>query len=807
MAVPYNHKAIEAKWRVKWEEKPVNPKVDENGKEKEKYYCLDMFPYPSGNGLHVGHWRGYVISDVWSRYKLQQNYYVIHPMGWDAFGLPAENYAIKMGIHPEISTKQNVSNIKRQIQDIAAIYDWDMEVNTTDPNFYKWTQWIFVQMFKNGLAYEKEFPINWCPSCKTGLANEEVVDGKCERCGTTVTKKNLRQWMLRITKYADRLLEDLDKLDWPEKVKKMQTDWIGRSYGAEVDFPVEGRDEKITVYTTRPDTLHGATFMVLAPEHALAKSLATEDHKEEVEQYIFQASMKSNVDRMQDKEKTGVFTGTYAINPLNGAKVPIWLSDYVLADYGTGAIMCVPAHDDRDFAFAKKFDLPIIQVIAKDGKEIENMAEAYTEASGTMINSGEWNGMESSVLKKEAPDMIEKKGFGRKKVNYKLRDWVFSRQRYWGEPIPIIHCPHCGNVPVPEDQLPLRLPEVESYQPTGTGESPLAAIDEWVNCTCPVCGAAAKRETNTMPQWAGSSWYFLRYMDNKNDQELVSKEKADKYLPVDMYIGGVEHAVLHLLYSRFYTKFLHDIGVVDFDEPFTKLFNQGMINGKNGIKMSKSKGNVVSPDDLVRDYGCDSLRMYELFVGPPELDAEWDDRGIDGVNRFLKRFWKLAMDNKDRDVKATKEMLKIRHRLIYDVTTRLESFSLNTAISAFMEYNNKLIELDKKGGIDKETIETFAILLSPFAPHIAEEVWEQYGHTETIFRAGWPKHDEEAMKDDEVEVAVQINGKTRAVISIAHDISKEDAIAAGKEAVADKLTGTIVKEIYVPGRIINIVQK
>ena len=807
MAVPYNHKAIEAKWRVKWEEKPVNPKVDENGKEKQKYYCLDMFPYPSGNGLHVGHWRGYVISDVWSRYKLQQNYYVIHPMGWDAFGLPAENYAIKMGIHPEISTKQNIANIKRQIQDIAAIYDWDMEVNTTDPNFYKWTQWIFVQMFKNGLAYEKEFPINWCPSCKTGLANEEVVDGKCERCGTPVTKKNLRQWMLRITKYADRLLEDLDKLDWPEKVKKMQTDWIGRSYGAEVDFPVEGRDEKITVYTTRPDTLYGATFMVLAPEHALAKSLATDDHKEEVEQYIFQASMKSNVDRMQDKEKTGVFTGTYAINPLNGAKVPIWLSDYVLADYGTGAIMCVPAHDDRDFAFAKKFDLPIIQVIAKDGKEIENMEEAYTEASGTMINSGEWNGMESSVLKKEAPDMIEKKGFGRKKVNYKLRDWVFSRQRYWGEPIPIIHCPHCGNVPVPEDQLPLRLPEVESYQPTGTGESPLAAIDEWVNCTCPVCGAAAKRETNTMPQWAGSSWYFLRYVDNKNDKELVSKEKADKYLPVDMYIGGVEHAVLHLLYSRFYTKFLHDIGVIDFDEPFTKLFNQGMINGKNGIKMSKSKGNVVSPDDLVRDYGCDSLRMYELFVGPPELDAEWDDRGIDGVNRFLKRFWKLAMDNKDRDVKATKEMLKIRHRLIHDVTARLESFSLNTAISAFMEYNNKLIDLDKKGGIDRETIETFAILLSPFAPHIAEEVWEQYGHTETIFRAGWPKHDEEAMKDDEVEVAVQIDGKTRAVISVAHDISKEDAIAAGKEAVADKLTGTIVKEIYVPGRIINIVQK
>ena len=808
MAVPYNHKAIEAKWRVKWEEKPVNPKVDENGKEKEKYYCLDMFPYPSGNGLHVGHWRGYVISDVWSRYKLQQNYYVIHPMGWDAFGLPAENYAIKMGIHPEVSTKQNISNIKRQIQDIAAIYDWDMEVNTTDPNFYKWTQWIFVQMFKNGLAYEKEFPINWCPSCKTGLANEEVVDGKCERCGTTVTKKNLRQWMLRITKYADRLLEDLDKLDWPEKVKKMQTDWIGRSYGAEVDFPVEGRDEKITVYTTRPDTLHGATFMVLAPEHALAKSLATEDHKEEVEQYIFQASMKSNVDRMQDKEKTGVFTGTYAINPLNGAKVPIWLSDYVLADYGTGAIMCVPAHDDRDFAFAKKFDLPIIQVIAKDGKEIENMEEAYTEASGTMINSGEWNGMESSVLKKEAPDMIEKKGFGRKKVNYKLRDWVFSRQRYWGEPIPIIHCPKCGCVPVPEDQLPLKLPEVESYQPTGTGESPLAAIDEWVNTTCPVCGAPSKRETNTMPQWAGSSWYFLRYVDNHNSEALVSREKADKYLPVDMYIGGVEHAVLHLLYSRFYTKFLCDIGVIDFDEPFKKLFNQGMITGKNGIKMSKSKGNVVSPDDLVRDYGCDSLRLYELFVGPPELDAEWDDRGIEGVSRFLNRFYNLVMTSKDKDIKETKEMVKLRHKLVFDIEQRFEQFSLNTVISGFMEYNNKLIDLAKKeGGIDKETLKTFTILLAPFAPHLGEELWQELGGTDSVFHASWPECDAEKMKDDEKEVAVQINGRVRATITVPADISKEDAIAAGKEAIKDKLTGNIVKEIYVPGRIVNIVMK
>ena len=804
MAVPYNHKAIEKKWRQKWEENPVN--VDDG--KKPKYYCLDMFPYPSGNGLHVGHWRGYVISDVWSRYKMMQGYYLIHPMGWDAFGLPAENYAIKTGQHPAISTAKNISNIKRQINEIAAIYDWDREVNTTDPDFYKWTQWIFVKMFKEGLAYEKEFPINWCPSCKTGLANEEVVNGCCERCGTPVTKKNLRQWMLRITKYADRLLNDLDKLEWPEKVKKMQTEWIGKSYGAEVDFPVEGKDEKITVYTTRPDTLHGATFMVLAPEHKLAADLATPDQKEAVDAYIYAASMKSNVDRMQDKEKTGVFTGSYATNPLNGAKVPIWLSDYVLADYGTGAIMCVPAHDDRDFEFAKKFDIPIIQVIAKDGKAIENMTEAYTEASGTMINSGDWNGMESAVLKKEAPHIIEKMGIGRKTVNYKLRDWVFSRQRYWGEPIPIVHCPKCGNVPVPEEELPLRLPDVESYEPTGTGESPLAAIEDWVNCKCPECGAAAKRETNTMPQWAGSSWYFLRYVDPHNDNELVSKEKADKYLPVDMYIGGVEHAVLHLLYSRFYTKFLYDIGVIDFDEPFHKLFNQGMITGKNGIKMSKSKGNVISPDDLVRDYGCDSLRMYELFVGPPELDAEWDDRGIEGVYRFLSRFWNLVMDNKDKNIKASKEMIKARHKMIHMITTRLEGFSLNTVISGFMECNNNLIAIAKKeGGMDKETLEAAVLLLAPFAPHMGEELWEELGHTDSVFHHEWPAHDEEAMKDDEVEIPVQVNGKTKTVISIPVDISKEDAIAKAKEVLGDKLSGNIIKEIYVPKKIVNIVAK
>ena len=804
MAQVFNHQEVEAKWRDIWEKNPVNV----NDGKKPKYYCLDMFPYPSGSGLHVGHWRGYVISDVWSRYKMMNgSHYVIHPMGWDAFGLPAENYAIKMGIHPSISTKTNVDNIREQIKQIGAIYDWDMEVNTTDPAFYKWTQWIFVKMFKKGLAYQKEMPINWCPSCKTGLANEEVVNGKCERCGAEVTKKNLKQWMLKITAYADRLLEDLDKLDWPEKVKKMQTEWIGRSYGAEVNFPVDGMDETITVYTTRPDTLYGATFMVLAPEHALAAKLATDETREAVEAYIAESANKSNVDRVQNKEKTGVFTGSYAINPLSGEKVPIWLSDYVLADYGTGAIMCVPAHDDRDFAFAKKFGLPIIQVIAKDGKEIPDMEEAYTEAEGIVINSGEWNGLESSVLKMEAPAMIEKKGFGKKTTNYKLRDWVFSRQRYWGEPIPIVHCEKCGPVPVPEEELPLLLPDVESYQPTGTGESPLAAMEDWVNTTCPCCGGPAKRETNTMPQWAGSSWYFLRYVDNHNDQELVNREKADRYLPVDMYIGGVEHAVLHLLYSRFYTKFLYDIGVIDFDEPFKKLFNQGMINGKNGIKMSKSKGNVVSPDDLVRDYGCDSLRMYELFVGPPEQDAEWDDRGIDGVYRFLTRFWTMVLDNAGKDVAETPELLKLRHQMIHDITTRLDGFSLNTVISGFMEYNNRMVELTRAGGVDKETLRCAVKLLAPFAPHISEELWQRLGGTDSVFHQAWPVADQEAMKEDEKEIAVQINGKVRERLMLPVDISKEDAIARAKEVLGERLTGSIVKEIYVPGRIVNIVVK
>ena len=803
MSTKYNFKEIEEKWRKIWEENPVNPPDD----SKPKYYCLDMFPYPSGNGLHVGHWRGYVLSDVISRQKLMEGYELLHPMGWDAFGLPAENYAIKTGTHPSEATKKSISNIKRQVNDIAAIYDWDKEINTTDPEYYKWTQWIFIQMFKNGLAYEKEMPLNWCPNCKAVLANEEATNGVCDRCGATVTKKNLRQWMLRITKYADRLLNDLDKLDWPEKVKKMQSDWIGKSYGAEIDFPVDGADKAIKVYTTRPDTLYGATFMVLSPEHPIVKEITTAEYKDAMDKYCYEASTKSNVSRMTDKEKTGVFTGSYGINPLNGAKTPIWVSDYVLADYGTGAIMCVPAHDDRDFEFAKKFDLPIIQVISKDGKEVENLTEAYTEP-GIMINSNEFNGMKSEDAKKKVPDYMEEKGFGKKTVNFKLRDWIFSRQRYWGEPIPLIHCEKCGTVPVPEDQLPVILPNVKSYKPTDTGESPLAAIDEWVNTTCPCCGGPAKRETNTMPQWAGSSWYYLRYCDNHNDKELASKEALKKWLPVDMYVGGVEHAVLHLLYARFYTKFLHDIGVVDFDEPFKRLFNQGMIT-KDGAKMSKNKGNVVSPDETVENYGCDSLRMYELFIGPPELDSEWDDNGIDGVFRYLNKVWKFVNEYKDKLVeKPTAEMEFVKNKLTCEITKRLEALTLNTVVSGFMEYTNKMIAVAKAaGGIDKDSLETLTLLLAPFTPHISEEMWQLLGHDTSVFTHGWPKYDESKLKEETVNIAVQINGKVKVQLSVDPNADKDTVLAAAKAALGDKLSGNIVKEIYVPGRIVNIVVK
>ena len=806
----YDYKAVEAKWQKVWEdEKTFHVEIDH---KKPKFYALVEFPYPSGAGLHVGHPRSYTALDVVSRKRRQNGYNVLYPMGWDAFGLPTENFAMKNHIHPAIVTKKNVDHFREQLKALGFSFDWDREINTTDPEYYKWTQWIFLQLYKHGLAYKKEMNVNWCTGCKCVLANEEVVNGVCERCGSEVVHKVKSQWMLKITAYADKLIDGLDGLDYIERVATQQKNWIGRSHGAEVKFGTTAGDT-LTVYTTRCDTLFGATYMVVSPEHAMVREWLEKGllkNADAVTAYQAEAARKSDFERSElNKEKTGVkLEGVMGINPVNDKQIPIFISDYVLSTYGTGAIMAVPAHDTRDWEFAKKFGLPIIEVVK--GNTESNLDEAaFTDvATGTLVNSGFLDGLSVADAQKKMIEWLEANGKGCDKVNYKLRDWVFSRQRYWGEPIPMVKCEKCGWQPLPESSLPLTLPDITDFEPGPDGESPLARHTDWVKTTCPCCGGPATRETDTMPQWAGSSWYFLRYVDSKNDKELVSREKADKYLPVDMYIGGVEHAVLHLLYSRFYTKFLYDIGVVDFDEPFKKLFNQGMITGKNGIKMSKSKGNVVSPDDLVRDYGCDALRMYELFVGPPELDAEWDDRGIEGVSKFLKRFYNLVLDNKDKDVKETKEMLKLRHKLVYDIETRFNQFSLNTVISGFMEYNNKLSELAKKeGGIDKETLKTFVILLAPFAPHLGEELWRELGGTDSVFHATWPECDEEAMKDDEIEIAVQINGKTRGVIMVPAEISKEEAIAAGKEAVKDKLTGTIVKEIYVPRKIVNIVQK
>ncbi|MCL2854930.1 MAG: leucine--tRNA ligase [Defluviitaleaceae bacterium] len=797
----YNFKNLESKWRVKWQEIDINP----YDPQKPKQYVLDMFPYPSGEGLHVGHWRGYVLSDVLSRQKLMQGNYIIHPMGWDAFGLPAENYAIEHGIHPAKALEETIAVFKDQLLDIGAMYDWKRELNTTDPNFYKWTQWIFVQMFKKGLAYEKEMPLNWCPTCKVVLANEEAAGGECERCGGVTSKRNLRQWMLKITEYAQRLLDDLDGLDWPEKVKRMQAEWIGKSYGAKIDFAVNGRDEKITVFTTRPDTICGATFITLAPEHELVQALTTDENREAVEKYVKEAATLSNIDRMAAKEKTGVFTGSVAVNPADGCHMQIWVADYVLADYGTGAIMCVPGHDERDFEFAKKFSLPILQVISPDGSKFD-LDEAYT-GDGVLVNSDQYNGLTCDEAKEAIGNDLEKAGIGEKTTNYRLRDWVFSRQRYWGEPIPLIHCAKCGVVPVPEADLPVSLPHVESYQPTDTGESPLALIEEWVNVPCPQCGKAAKRETNTMPQWAGSSWYFLRYCDVDNDKELISKEAMEKFLPVDYYVGGIEHAVLHLLYARFYTKFLYDIGVVNFTEPFTRLFNQGMIC-KDGKKMSKSRGNGVSPDSVVEKYGTDALRMYILFVGPPELDADWQDNGMEGVYRFLNKLWRLVVENADKTIPATAELEKIRHKMIKDITWRVDNLSLNTAVSGFMEYTNKLTDMARNGGIDKETLETAVSMIAPFAPHTAEELWEILGHGNTVFACQWPKYDESKAADDTITMVVQINGKLRGDMQVAADTTKDDALAAAKEAIAAKLEGQqIIKEIFVPGKLVNFVVK
>ena len=802
----HNFRKIEAKWQQKWDEAKIFNAVD--GSSKPKFYGLVEFPYPSGAGMHVGHIKAYSSLEVISRKRRMEGYNVLFPIGFDAFGLPTENYAIKTGKHPRVITDENIAKFTNQLKKVGFSFDWDRVIDTTDEDYYKWTQWIFLKMYEHGLVFRSKALVNYCPSCKVVLSNEDSQGGHCDICHSEVIQKSKDVWYLRITEYADKLLEGLDHVDYPANVKQQQINWIGKSTGAFVDFKVDGVDEQLEIYTTRPDTLFGVTFMVMAPEHPLIDKYADRiSNMDAIKAYRSECAKKTEFERTQlVKDKTGVkIEGLEAVNPVNGKKIPIFIADYVMMGYGTGAIMAVPAHDQRDYDFAKAFNIDIIEVIK--GGDITK--EAYT-GDGEMVNSEFLNGYtnKKDSIKKMLEELT-KQGIGRAGVQFKMKDWAFNRQRYWGEPIPIVHCDNCGVVPVPYEELPLRLPKVENFEPGVEGESPLAKIDSFVKCKCPKCGRDARRETDTMPQWAGSSWYFLRYVDNKNNKELVSKEKADKYLPVDMYIGGVEHAVLHLLYSRFYTKFLYDIGAIDFDEPFVKLFNQGMITGKNGIKMSKSKGNVISPDDLVNDYGCDSLRMYELFVGPPELDAEWDDRGIDGVSRFLKRFWNLALDSVEKDIPATKEMEKTRHKMVYDITSRLEAFSLNTVVSGFMEYTNKLIAIAKQndGAVDKETIETVTILLAPFVPHIAEEIWEKLGHEDSIFHAQWPAHDEELMKDDEIEVPVQINGKTKAVISIPAEISKEDAIAEGKKAVADKISGNIIKEIYVPKKIINIVVK
>ena len=803
----YNPTEIEPKWREYWKANRLHEARDDD--PRPKYYCLDMFPYPSGSGLHVGHWRSYVLPDCWSRYKWLQGYKVLHPMGWDAFGSPAENDAIQKGIHPAVGTQRNIDNFKRQLHEIGAMYDWSREVNTTDPEYYKWTQWIFVQMFKKDLAYKAHMPINWCPSCKTGISNEDVVNGRCERCGAEVTRREMNQWMLRITRYAERLLRNLDALEWPEKVKAMQTNWIGRSEGAEVTFTAlgpNGSRHPLKIFTTRPDTLFGATYMVMAPEHPLVRELTADDRSAEVNAYVERVKSESDVERAAKTEKTGVFTGAYAINPVNAEKIPVWISDYVLMAYGTGAIMAVPAHDERDYEFAKKFGLEIREVITSE-------AGVATEASvgeGTMINSGEFTGRPSAEGRKGIVQWLEQKELGRGTVNYKLRDWVFSRQRYWGEPIPIIHCEKCGPVAVDEKDLPVRLPDIERYQPTGTGESPLATIHDWVNVACPKCNGPAKRETDTMPQWAGSSWYFLRYASPHAKDALLSEE-GRKWLPVDMYVGGVEHAILHLLYARFFTMFLYDIGVVGFEEPFKRLFNQGMITyvGKSGKaeKMSKSKGNVVNPDGLVRTFGCDSLRMYELFVGPPELDAEWNEHGIEGVHRFLKRAWHwVSIHNGQWSKTPSREMLVQRHLLLKNVTERLESFRMNTIVSSFMEFLNDVSSMNQAP--DKETVETFLVAIAPFAPHFAEELWQQAGHSTSIFQEKWPVWDEAYTVFDTVTVAVQVNGKLRGTI-VVNANAAEDLVfeSASKDpAIARYLDGVqIRKKVYVKGRILNLV--
>ena len=774
---------------------------------KPKYYALVEFPYPSGQGLHVGHPRPYTALDIVARKRRLQGYNVLYPMGWDAFGLPTENYAIKNHIHPKIVTKNNVARFKNQLQSLGYSFDWDREINTTDPNYYHWTQWIFLKLYKAGLAYKSEMPVNWCTSCKVGLANEEVVNGVCERCGAPVVRKVKSEWMLKITDYADKLIEGLNDVDYIERVKVSQKNWIGRSTGAEVDFRIKDTEDKLRIYTTRCDTLFGVTYMVVSPEHPyLDKYKDQIKNWEEIVAYREQASRKSDFERAElAKDKTGVaIDGLTAINPVNGKEVPIWVSDYVLMSYGTGAIMAVPAHDERDWEFAKKFHLPIIQVVAKNGEEVDVNEAAFTDvATGVLINSDFLNGLEVKDAKEKMIKFLEEKGIGQAKTNYKLRDWVFSRQRYWGEPIPIVHCDKCGYVPIDESELPLLLPEVESYMPTDNGESPLAAMTDWVNTTCPCCGGPAKRETDTMPQWAGSSWYFLRYTDPHNDKALASPEALKYWLPVDWYNGGMEHTTLHLLYSRFWHKFLYDQGVVPTPEPYQKRTSHGMILGENGEKMSKSRGNVVNPDDIVQEYGADTLRTYEMFIGAFDLAASWSEDGVKGCRRFLDRVWKLQ-DLMTDEEGYSKDLETKMHQTIKKVSNDFENLKYNTAIAAMMTLLN---DFYKKGSITRGELKTLIILLNPVAPHITEEMWQIIGCEGRVYQQTWPEFDEAKTVESSVEIAVQINGKVKGTLGIQKDDPKDQVIAKAKEVIADKLTGNIVKEIYVPGRLVNIVMK
>jgi leucyl-tRNA synthetase len=801
----FHHGEIEKKWQTFWEEKKTFKTTED--KEKKNYYALDMFPYPSGSGLHVGHPEGYTATDILSRMKRMQGFNVLHPIGWDAFGLPAEQYALDTGNDPAEFTEQNINTFRRQIKELGFSYDWDREVNTTDPNYYKWTQWIFTKLYEKGLAYIDEVAVNWCPALGTVLANEEVIDGKSERGGHPVERRPMKQWMLKITAYADRLIDDLEDVDWPENIKDMQRNWIGRSEGAEVQFEIDGHGENFTVFTTRPDTLFGATYCVLAPEHDLVSKIVTSEQQGVVEGYLNEVKHKSDLERTElSKEKTGVFTGAYAINPVNGEKLPIWVADYVLVSYGFGAIMAVPAHDERDYEFAKKFDLPIKEVVA--GGDVEK--EAYA-GEGKLVNSQFLNGLSKQEAIAKMIAWLEENDKGTKKINYRLRDWLFSRQRYWGEPIPMIHWEDGSITPVKEEELPLTLPKIDEIKPSGTGESPLANIDEWVNVVCPETGKKGRRETNTMPQWAGSSWYYLRYIDPHNDDMLADPEKLKQWLPVDMYIGGQEHAVLHLLYARFWHKVLYDIGVVPTKEPFQRLYNQGMILGENNEKMSKSKGNVVNPDDIVASHGADTLRLYEMFMGPLDASIAWSENGLDGSRRFLDRVWRLfvsddgKLSDKIQENAATESLERVYHQTVKKVTEDFEELRFNVGISQLMVFINDAYKVDS---IPKQYVEGFVKLLSPVAPHMCEELWEKLGHKETLAYANWPIFDESKLVENEVEIVVQVNGKVRAKLSVPVDASKEDLekIAMSDEKINEQIDGkTIRKVIAVPGKLVNIV--